>query len=110
MFCFKEGKNVPKTEKPGETKEKKHEPSKETESKESSSQTSSAKPNQKSSPWPFGLFEKNGRPGGSSNKSYENGDKKLLLLGALGTVGVLGAIFGSDFNQKEITWREFTYK
>lgn len=33
-----------------------------------------------------------------------------MILGALGATGLLAYVLSQDLNQKEITWREFTYK
>lgn len=33
-----------------------------------------------------------------------------MILSTLGVTGLLGYILSQDYNQKEITWREFTYK
>lgn len=45
-------------------------------------------------------------------KGFEGGDKDktFMILGALGLTGLLTYVLTQDFNQKEITWREFTYK
>lgn len=58
--------------------------------------------------WIFKAFG-DGQQGG---KSFEGGDKDktFMILGALGVTGFFAYILSHDFNQKEITWREFTYK
>lgn len=57
--------------------------------------------------WIFKAFG-DGQQGG---KSFEGGDKDktFMILGALGVTGFFAYILSHDFNQKEITWREFTY-
>lgn len=75
------------------------------------SSTSTSSPNSKDSgyQWVFKIFGDGSQRGG---KSFEGGDKDktYMILGMLGATGLIGYILSQDFNQKEITWREFTYK
>lgn len=85
----------------------------------SSKKASTQKPSSTSTPssgskdsgyqWTFKFFGDGAQRGG---KSFEGGDKDktFMIVGALGITGILAYIFSQDLNQKEITWREFTYK
>lgn len=75
----------------------------------SSTSSSSSSSKDSNFQWTFKVFSDSSKRGG---KSFEGGDKDktFMILGALGVSGLLAYIFSQDLNQKEITWREFTYK
>ncbi|XP_072753325.1 mitochondrial inner membrane m-AAA protease component AFG3L2 [Anoplolepis gracilipes] len=108
---FKPG-GAKSTEKSAENVAKKAEEasSKKASTQKPSSSTFSSSSSSKDSgfQWAFKVFNDSSQRGG---KKFEGGDKDrtFIILGALGTTGLLVYILSQDFNQKEITWREFTY-
>ncbi|XP_020300671.1 AFG3-like protein 2 isoform X2 [Pseudomyrmex gracilis] len=122
LFCKEPPKGFEKFFKPGETKNAENAAKKAEEA--SSKKTSTQKPSSSSSSssssstssssskdsgfqWTFKIFGDKSRGG----KSFEGGDKDktFIILGALSVTGVLAYVLSQDYNQREITWREFTY-
>lgn len=102
----KNAENVAK--KAEEASSKKTTTQKPSSSSSSSTSTSSSSSKDSGFQWTFKIFGDSSRGG----KSFEGGDKDktFIILGALGVAGVLAYVLSQDYNQREITWREFTYK
>jgi len=82
-----------------------------TQNPSSSTSSSSSKPKDSGFEWSFKQsFSFGSGSGGSKPFEGSNKDKTFMIVSALSVAGVLTYIFSQDFNQKEITWREFTYK
>ncbi|EZA54978.1 hypothetical protein DMN91_008953 [Ooceraea biroi] len=115
-FCKQPPKGFEKFFKPGEAKnvENGGKKAKEASNKKASTQSPSSSKSSSSSKgnfeWSFKQsFPFSGGPGGGKPFEGESKDKTFMILSAFSVAGLLAYIFSQDFNQKEITWREFTY-
>ncbi|XP_032682461.1 AFG3-like protein 2 [Odontomachus brunneus] len=116
LFCKQPPKGFEKFYKPGETKSaenvgkktEKASSKKATTQKPSSSSSSSSTSKDSGFQWIFKVFGDSTQRG---SKGFEGGDKDrtFMILSAIGMSGLIAYIFTQDFNQKEITWREFIY-
>ncbi|XP_014470355.1 PREDICTED: AFG3-like protein 2 [Dinoponera quadriceps] len=112
-FCKQPPKGFEKFYKPGGAKnaenvgKKAEEASSKTAQKPSSSSSSSSSKDS-GFRWVFKVFGDSTQHG---SKGFEGGDKDrtFMILGAIGLSGLIVYILAQDFNQKEITWREFIY-
>ncbi|EFN79633.1 AFG3-like protein 2 [Harpegnathos saltator] len=113
-FCKQPPKGFEKFYKPGETKnvenigKKAEEASSKKASTQKPSSSSSSSSSSKDFQWIFKMFGDSSQRG---SKGFEGGDKDktFMILSAASLAGLVIYIFAQDFNQKEITWREFVY-
>uniref|UniRef100_A0A6M2DT10 Putative atp-dependent metalloprotease ftsh n=1 Tax=Xenopsylla cheopis TaxID=163159 RepID=A0A6M2DT10_XENCH len=118
LFCEKPPKGFEKFFKPGAPKDpdaSKTDPkpskdeapkAKETTASRSTPPPSMNAPKSSKDNWNFGVFGNTSR--GTSGKSFgENERDKWFIIGAIGTVALLGTLAFFELNYKEITWKEF---
>ena len=111
LFCEKPPKGFEKYFKQGqkakETKTEAEAPAKDTKSSQSGRSTSDKSSSNPKKDFAY-RFSYDKKIGGGTGDGPLKGNDKWLTLGALATIGLLGASMYMD-SGKEITWREFVY-